>query len=500
MWPIWTLEEARRADRTAQEQGVPFAALLSVAGFQLARFINHIVPEGPIAILAGPGANGGDGWVAARHLARVRQTTVIPVGHPHFPGADDWVRAARAAGVTISSSSDSALKDSELVVDAMFGTGFHGDVSQSPAGPWLSRLADLGSPVVAVDMPSGIETNTGHYDGPRLNVRATLTMGAAKWGLVTYPGAGHTGTLVVADIGLPWMSDETGAWIGPKTASGWFPAVNRLAHKYDRGHVVVIGGSRSMPGAPILAASAALKAGAGLVEVVVPESAQGRVTTSPALIVHGAPETADGELVWSDKLRDRILRADAVVVGPGLGSRADLRILQELSRIEKPTVVDADGIRLAAPLSRPFPSHWVLTPHAAELGALLNESAATINADRRRHALEAAAVLGCPVLLKGRYSLIADKKHIWVNPTGSAALATAGSGDVLAGMAARLLAAGLKGAEALALAAYWHGWAGELGGDSEGVSFTAADLLGWIGKAARAVVEQRMPAGVQQWL
>ncbi|PSR23523.1 MAG: bifunctional ADP-dependent NAD(P)H-hydrate dehydratase/NAD(P)H-hydrate epimerase [Sulfobacillus acidophilus] len=500
--PIWTLEEARAADQKVQDEGVPGTALLAVAGFQLARYADAIAPSGPLVILTGPGSNGGDGWVAARHLARTRKVTVIPVMEPHFAQASEWVRAARAAAVAVEQgdAAKTRLTEASLVVDAMFGTGFHGSVQSSPAGPWINFLADAGVPVLAADMPSGINTDTGAYDGPRLNVQATLTMGAAKWGLVGYPGADLIGTLCVAEIGLGHEA-SSGAWIDPAWAYDHFPQSGRLDHKYRRGHVVVVGGSRAMPGAPILAATAALRGGAGLVELVVPKAvADSAVPRSPALIVHPVDQTERGDLVWSDALRARVERADAVVFGPGLGQSVDPAVIGELIRLHKPTVVDADGIRLTKVWDRPLPSNWVLTPHAGELGLLLNMKPDEVNADRRTAVTSAAKQWGCPVLLKGRFSLIADgSRPVWVNPTGNQSLATAGSGDVLSGLVARLLAGGLSGQEALALGAYWHGWAGDLGGNAQGVSFTAEDLCGWLGSAAQAILERRVPQTVTYW-
>lgn len=496
--PIWTLEEARHADRQAAAQGVPYAALLASAGLQLARYVRHIVPgDGRVAILTGPGSNGGDGWVAARHLALTRPVTVVPVAEPRFPDAADWVRAARSAGVEIGQD-ETALDGVELAVDAIYGTGFHGSVAQSPAARWLTALADRQTPVLHVDMPSGVDTNTGAYDGPRVRSIATLSMGACKWGVVGYPGADYAGQLVAADIGLP--TEGQAQWMSPEDAAIWMPKPSPLDHKYRRGRVVVIGGSRSMPGAPILAALAALKSGAGIVEVVVPESARGRVQTSPALIVHGVPEDSAGHLVASAELLHYAARADALVVGPGLGTGVAAAILEALTALGKPGVLDADAIRLLSAMSRGLDGRWVLTPHSGELAVLLGRTSASIDHDRRTAVLDGVRASGYPVHLKGRFALTgAGDGRLWANPTGNVALATAGSGDVLSGMVGYLLAAGLEGPEALALGAYWHGWAGDLGAGAMGLSLTSEDLVRWIGPAAQAIGAGRQPDRVQSW-
>ncbi len=499
---IWTVEEARAADRQAVDIGVPYAALLAAAGFQVARFLRAEMPFGPVVVLAGPGSNGGDGWVAAGHLAHDRPVTVIAAAEPRFEGAEGWVAAARAAGVEVLSGAgaESALDRAAVVVDALFGTGFRGSISGHGAGAWLERLARRDLPVLAVDVPSGVNADTGAYEGPAVPWCAVLTMGQAKWGSVGYPAAGLVDQVMVADIGLPVPSGarSSGAWITPEAAKAWWPSSGRLDHKYRRGRVLVVGGCRSMPGAPVVAALAALQAGAGLVEVVLPASARNRVALSPALIVHDGDETASGSLRWSRLLQQRVAAADAVVFGPGLGPEGDEQLIHGLVASGKPVVLDADGIRLLARLGLRVPDNWALTPHAAELGALVGQSAGWVNADRRGALLGAVRKTGGTILLKGRFTLVAARDMMWVNPTGDASLATAGSGDVLAGMAGRLLASGLDPARALALAAYWHGWAGELGGAAQGL-LTATDLLDWIAPAARAVDAERPPRSVGWW-
>lgn len=499
---IWTVEEARAADRQAVEIGVSYAALLAVAGFQVARFVRSEMPLGPVVVVAGPGSNGGDGWVAAQHLAHDRPVSVIAAAEPRFAGAAGWVAAARAAGVEVvtGARAESALDRAAVVVDALFGTGFHGPLRGDEAGGWLDRLARRDVPVLAVDVPSGVNADTGAYDGPPVPWCAVLTMGQAKWGSVGYPAAGLVDQLMVADIGLPVQSGtgSSGTWITPEAAKEWWPSPGRLDHKYRRGRVLVVGGCRSMPGAPIIAALAALKAGAGLVEVVLPASARRRVALAPALIVHDGDESASGSLRWSGLLQQRAAAADAVVFGPGLGPEGDAQLIHGLIASGKPVVLDADGIRLLARLGMRVPDNWGLTPHAAELGVLVGQSAAWVDADRRGALLQAAQKVGGTILLKGRFTLVAARDMMWANPTGSASLATAGSGDVLAGMAGRLLASGLEPGRALSLAAYWHGWAGELGGAAQGL-ITATDLLEWIAPAAQAVGEARSPRSVRGW-
>lgn len=497
MWPVWTRAESRLADQDAMAHGMPFAGLLALAGFRVAETVRHFVPEGPVVVLVGPGANGGDGIVAAGLLARLRPVTVLCRSSAHFEGATGWLSWAQAQGVQVGSEerARAAIHEASVVVDALFGTGFHGALNGVPEVEWLKWVEEFAIPTIAVDIPSGVDADSGHYDGPHLKTLATVTMQAAKWGLVTYPGASHTGRLVIADIGLKAQSWEKpfSHFIDPQTAGNWMPRSDPFANKYRRGHVVVIGGSRSMPGAPVLSAMAALKAGAGLVELVVPESARQNVQASPALIVHSVPDSASGSLTWSDDLKGRAARGDAIVVGPGMGRDVSLEIVGELIKLGKPTVVDADGLRLVSGYNSRLPKAWVLTPHAGEMGRLLGISSDEVNSDRRRAVLQAAEKYGCSVLLKGRYSIAGNSQSLWVNPTGDETLATAGSGDVLSGLVGRLLALGMDSLEALALAVYWHGWAGELAAQTMGMSVIATDLIDALHLGHQAIMERREP-------
>nr|WP_275107327.1 NAD(P)H-hydrate dehydratase [Sulfobacillus harzensis] len=290
------------------------------------------------------------------------------------------------------------------------------------------------------------------------------------------------------------------SFIDPEWAKRHLPRVPRLGHKYSRGHVVVIGGSRAMPGAPVLAGMAALKAGAGLVELVVPESVLGRVAVVPSLIVHGVPETADGSLQVSDVLSRLAARADALVIGPGLGPTAPTALIEVLAKIPVPAVLDADGIRLYAQAPKAFGANWVLTPHAGEMGVLLGMTSARVNADRRRAVLDAVHATGRTVLLKGMFSIVGSEGgRLMVNSSGSPVLATAGSGDVLSGMTAALLAQGLPPDQALALAVYWHGWAGQIGEREQGLSMTADNLLDYFSPARHALEQEEEPTSVTYW-
>jgi len=475
---------------------------MELAGFQVARWVRQQGLTGRILVLTGPGSNGGDGWVAARHLASHASIRVVSDGVPRFPGADEVVRAAQRAGVQVVGYDhplDAGLDSVTLVIDAVFGVGFHGTRDRHPAFRWLQAVAERRLPVVAVDLVSGTDTDTGQYAGPALNVMATVTFGATKWGHVGYPAAGLTGSLVVADIGLA-PAPGSGRWIDPQTAHDWIRPSRVLDHKYRRGHVVVIGGSRAMPGAPQLAGWASLKAGAGLVELLMPAQA-GIHLEVPELIVHRLDDTAEGDLKVSPLLMDRARKADAVVIGPGIGQRVSPELLWRILALGRPTVIDADALRLVPTmppnlLARP---EVVLTPHAGELGRLLGRSAADVNQDRRQSVIEVQSRWGATCLLKGYRTLIAGSTDIWVNPSGQTELATAGSGDVLSGVIGALLAQGYPGPVAAALGAYWHGIAGDVIRPRLGHGATSRDIIAALPEAWRTIEEEGVPEGLPRY-
>jgi NAD(P)H-hydrate epimerase len=307
---------------------------------------------------------------------------------------------------------------------------------------------------------------------------------------------------VIADIGLMGQPSSQGFWLDPELACQWLPQWRLTAHKYQRGHVVVIGGSREMPGAPLLAAQAALRAGAGMVEVLMPESAASRVSAFLPLIVRPMPQTATGSLWMSGAVIERARLADAVVVGPGLGRGVSAELMQRLFALQVPLVVDADALSLLPP--RPWLQYvrapWVMTPHAGELGRLFGVGADTVNRDRRQWAMRAAREYGAAVLLKGYRTLVCDGQQCGVNVSGGPELATAGSGDVLAGVIGALCAQGLPVFRAALLGAYLHGWAGQLARQRWHRAVTSADVMDSLGEAVASVSQAKAPQGMPEYL
>lgn len=492
---VWTVEESRLQDQEAQAMGVNILWLMETAG---SRAAYYLLPEltGPGLVIVGKGHNGGDALVLARHLARYREILVImPLGTPGFPGAADLVRAAQAYGVKIVEGIEPPVEWGyyRWVIDGVFGTGFHGIFdTDSPLGRLWHQLGDDNRPVYALDILSGLDANSGACGVEPVDATKTLTFGAAKWGHFGYPGARHTGQLVVLDIGLPHLGKSSGRWLDPSWAKSQMPVRDFYAHKYRRGTVAVIGGSETMPGAPVLAGLAALKAGAGLVELFVPTQILHRIQAPAPLLVRGVENSA----MMSAEDNDRLQRADVIIVGPGLGPGASPGILANLVKIGKPLVIDADGLRLLNTLAlAKLPAGSVLTPHSGEMARMLGITAQAVDADRPRAVNRALDRFGAITVLKGAFSLIAGGRQIFINTANTPALATAGSGDVLAGIIAALLAGNASGdgVDTVALGTYLHGWAGIHSERRNGPSVIATDIIAAMGQSWQTISHEEPP-------
>ena len=473
-----TAEQARAVEaRALAERGVELAVLMRAAGAAVAEQLAARVPEGEIVVLAGPGNNGGDGWVAAHDLhASGRAVRVLTTRDPHSLAgiAADAAHGAIVAGVhwrvPEGPLTAADLDDAAAIVDALLGIGASGALRE-PLGSWARAANESGAFVLAVDAPSGVDSDRGAVLGDAVKADCTVTFTAPKRGLVLYPGAGFAGEVVVADVGVDerfarevqapelWTAEEYAALLP-------LPAVD--THKSARGRVLVIAGSGAYPGAAVLAARGAMRSGAGYVTLAVPEGivgiAQGHLLAAPVV---GLPQGRSHAL--SSAAADKALALsrgyDAVVLGPGL-SQADgtaTTVRDIVARLALPLVIDADALNSLVDAHeiidrRTAPT--VLTPHPGELCRLLGVSAAEINADR----VSSSAKLAGPnkvVVLKGAGTVVSGQGRQVINTSGTPALATAGTGDVLAGVIGALLAQGLDPLDAAALGAYLHGRAGE---------------------------------------
>jgi NAD(P)H-hydrate epimerase len=451
-------------------------------------------------IVCGRGNNGGDGFVAARYLAAwgmgVAVLLLEPGAELREPAAGNLARL-RGSRVRVrpwsASTGTRELSRADVAIDAIFGTGFGGLPEGAPAEA-IDAIAGSGRPVVAVDVPSGVDGATGAVAGGAVRADLTVTFGAAKPGLVLYPGAGLAGVVEVADIGFPpelVVSDL--ALVDAADVAAWIPPRAPDTHKRAAGYAVVVGGSRAMSGAVGLMAGGAYRAGAGLVGVALPLSilavVQGAVREA---VFAPLPETDAGTIAGtSDRLAEMLAQAGSMAVGPGM--TADERTaswIRELVReAEVPVVVDADGLNAFAgrvtELADRKAEHLVLTPHAGEFSRLVGGDA---GADRVARVRELAAETRAVVLLKGSRTLVgAPDGRVRVNPTGGPFLATGGTGDVLTGMIAGLLARGLAPHDAASAAAYVHGVAGAMAAEASGDGATAGDVLDRVSRALAEV-------------
>jgi len=484
--PLYTAEEMRAAE--AAYPG-PTLELMERAGKSVAdEVLARFAAARRVAVWCGTGSNGGDGLVVATELTRAGLSAGVRLLGPEEKVAGDaavMLARAKEAGVPFVGEHGPA----ELAVDALFGTGFSGK-PRPDAERAIGELNAGGVPIVAVDLPSGVDASTGGVAGAAVEATVTVTFHAPKVGHAIAPGRFHAGELVVADIGL--AGSET--WLRRATAGilGLVPRRTERDNKYSAGSVLVVGGSRGLTGAPSLTSEAALRAGAGIVTACVPASLNlvfeqrlVEVMTRPCADEDGAltPEAADEILVAAE-------RAGAVALGPGLGRTDGTRALVGflLDRLDKPIVLDADGLwALAGHLdwvfSRDAPT--VLTPHAGELGRLLGRPSAWVGANRLDAAQAGADETGTVVLLKGVDTLVAGPgRSPVVVDLGNPGLATAGSGDVLTGVVGAFLAKGMEAAAAAAAAAAACGVASGL----------AAESHGQAGMIARDVVESLSPA------
>ena len=495
-----TAGQMREIDRaTIEDHGFPGCVLMENAGRAVAEAaVELLPPAGRALVLAGKGNNGGDGFVAARHLAeRGYQTEIALFGRAEQLRGDAALnlRHARAFGIPISENPhDAAIHEllgrADVLIDALLGTGLSGAVSGRMAEV-LALLSAHEGPIVAVDVPSGLDADTGRLLGAVSRADITVTFGLPKQGLYLYPGRACCGRIRVAPIGLAPEAVRAATpptWIvdAPDAAAA-IPPRRPDAHKGDAGRLLVIAGSEGLTGAAAMAASAAMRAGAGLVTLACPASLNPIIeqkcteVMSAPLMDHGCgylrPRNADGALAQAAK-------ADAVVIGPGLGSHAATgEFIRELvAAIQTPIILDADGINAfagAAPQLAERSCELTITPHPGELARLIDLSVEEVQTDRVAIARECAAELGATVVLKGAGTVTAEPGgEVWINTTGSSAMAGGGMGDVLSGVAGAFVAGGMP-AVAAAWAAVWvHGRAGDIAAERLGPrGIVATDLL-----------------------
>jgi ADP-dependent NAD(P)H-hydrate dehydratase / NAD(P)H-hydrate epimerase len=488
MWaePLYTAAEMRAAEEGYEGSTLE---LMERAGIATTEEIVRRYPDARSAsVWCGTGSNGGDGLVVARKLREAgRAVELVLVGDEEKIGGDAAENLLRAREVGLDFPSEPGGGD--VCVDALFGTGFAGKPRREAARA-IEELNGLRAPVVAVDVPSGVDASTGEVGGPAVTAAVTVTFHAPKVGLVVAPGRFHAGEVEVADIGL--RPGETRHGRVSAEVLDLVPRRGPSDNKYTAGSVLVVGGSTGKTGAPSLAAEASLRAGAGICTACVPASLN--LVFEQRLLEVMTHPCADEDGVLTMDAADAILEAaehaNAVALGPGLGRTDAVRALVGylLDRLDKPIALDADGLwaitgHLDWVFSREAPT--VLTPHEGELARLLGRRSSWVRS-RRLHAAQAGAdEVGAVVLLKGADSIVAaPSRGPFVSDLGNPGLATAGAGDVLTGIVVAFLAKRMEPRLAAAAAAAAQGVAAAL----------AAERHGLAGLLARDVVEALSPA------
>ena len=471
---LLTVAAMRRLDAAAIAGGTPGIRLMERAGAAVAEAaLGLSAPGGRVLVLCGPGNNGGDGFVAARLLtvAGIR-TTLGLLGERSELAGDAAEAAAAWTGPVEAASAAVAAGPYDLVVDALFGAGLSRDLA-GEAAALVEAVNASGCPVLAVDVPSGIDGDTGAVRGTAVRASATVTFVALKPGHLLQPGRAQCGTLHLADIdtGEAALAQALAAQPEPLFRNGpalWgagFPRLSAQSHKYTRGHALVLSGPAYRTGAARLAARGALRVGAGLVTVASPADA---MPENAAHLTAIMLRPCDGPDDLDDLLTDE--RLNAIVVGPSLGTGAATRDLVAVAASAgRRLVLDADALtsfKGQAPLLADHlaegGSQAVLTPHAGEFARLFAGTGAAVDGlDKVARARRAAALVGAVVVLKGADTVIADPDgRAAINDHGSPDLGTAGSGDVLGGLIAGLLAQGMAPFEAASAAVWLHGDAG----------------------------------------
>ncbi|MEV5980013.1 NAD(P)H-hydrate dehydratase [Streptomyces sp. NPDC052114] len=455
MRSAYRVDSVRAAERELMAQG-PADALMRHAAAGLATECAQLLGKvygSRVALLVGSGDNGGDALYAGARLARrgAGVSAVLLAPDRAHPGG---LAALRAAGGLVVASDDARAEGlvsrARLVVDGIVGIGGRGGLREPAA-----RLVAAARPdalVVAVDLPSGVDADTGEVHGAAVRADVTVTFGTYKPGLMIDPAREHAGAVRLVDIGLRLDAGERAAEaLHFEDVARLLPTPGGESDKYRRGVVGIVAGSARYPGAAVLAVAGALRGGAGAVRYVGP-AADAVIARFPEALVSAGPPARAG-------------RVQAWVAGPGLGDDADR--LADVLAADVPVLIDADGLRLAGEAAvRARTAPTLLTPHAGEAAALLGVARAEVEAGRLAAVRELAGRYGATVLLKGSTTLVGSAAGaVRVNPTGTPWLATAGSGDVLSGLAGSLLAAGLDARDAGSVAAYLHGLAGRLAAD-----------------------------------
>ncbi|HEU4928446.1 MAG TPA: NAD(P)H-hydrate dehydratase [Candidatus Krumholzibacteria bacterium] len=518
---VLTAEQMQKVDAETIARVVPGIELMERAGRGVARAIlARYGKQGKACIFVGPGNNGGDGLVVARLLCEagwkcsvhlLKTDDLTPDTSKNYLRLDkksvNEIDANRPDWTKVATED---LADATVIVDAIFGTGFKG----APRGRSAEMIAlinatkaALKTPVIAIDIPSGVDGTTAEVAGEAIRATETITIGVPKTGLLFFPGKEHVGELSVIDIGFPpeVVDAHSSPWfyLDEEAAAKKLPKRRPDIHKYEAGRLLLIAGSDDYRGAALLAAEAALRGGCGMVYFAVPEGIRAEVSVAlREAVTISLPQTkevtiARGALEVLEEYREK---ADAIAIGPGLGrnDETDEFVRKFVSLSKRPVVLDADGLMAFPGHSSEFATAHapiVITPHGGEMKRLVPDVGDGAPVERLNETLEVAKRLGCILVRKGAPTIIASPDgDAYVNAAGSSALATVGTGDVLAGLLGSLIAQGANPLDAACVACFLHGRTGELAAAEKGVrGVIAGDLMPLLGVAMRSL-EARAPA------
>ncbi|WP_404398288.1 NAD(P)H-hydrate dehydratase [Idiomarina loihiensis] len=479
---LYRVEQVQQGEQKAAEAcSMNMTQLMSAAGKAVFHQMQSYFPApARIAVCCGEGNNGGDGYIVARLAQKAGYQVQVFALKPNVelpePMESD-AHKARAAwreqGGSEKPLLDCSPEQFDVLVDALFGVGLNRALEGDPVS-WVQRVNGSSAPVVSVDVPSGVDADTGHVPGAAVRAHLTVCLVALKRGLLTGKAQEHTGELKLEDLGIgsTFKQQNEADWfrVNAGRVGGWLAPRSRCTHKGEQGHVLIVGGQPGMSGAVILAMQSALRAGAGKVSVACHPQVQSIVASAqPEAMVHGITDT--------DALKPLLREASAVALGPGLGQSSwSQALFSQVIETDVLKVIDADGLNLLA--SKPVrSSKLLLTPHPGEAARLLQMTTDEVASDRFAAATKLREKYGAQVLLKGAGSLLVTDRGRCLIDRGSPAMASGGMGDLLTGLIAGLLAQRMAPAQALIAGSLWHAIAGEEAGKDGERGTLASDLL-----------------------
>ena len=500
---VTTAEIKKIEHRAIEEYGIPSVVLMENAGSEATRQIESIMGNlynKKIAVFAGKGNNGGDGYVVARHLYNQGvKVKVFLIGSKTDVTGDALINLEIITHmgidvIEIINDGDwdkvkIAMTFTDCLVDALLGTGFTGQLSGHMAQV-VESINKTNKPVIAIDIPSGVDANTGQISGIADKANHTITFSLPKLGLLLYPGASYAGDVSVADIGIPRTlltdGDIKQNIITSTDVGKMFAKRSPDVHKGNCGKVLIIAGSKGLTGAATLTAKATVRSGAGLVTLGIAESLHDIMETKLTEVMTKPLSEAAVGVMGEDAvidIQEMSIQSDIVAIGPGLGRHAETMtaVRQIIKSVEKPLVIDADALYALVDHTdilveaKAVP---VLTPHSGEMARLVGLTADEVNQDRVYITRAAAIEWGSIIILKGARTLVAfPDGGVYININGNAGMATGGTGDVLTGVIAGLIGQGLSSHEAALVGVYLHGLAGDIVARGGMIGMTASDLI-----------------------